>query len=149
MTITGLSSMSALRFQQASAEPYPGLRGSVDPKTGFLLYYQKIETGRTMTTTGLSGMSALRLFQQASAEPDPGVCVCGSVSEHRVSFVLPENRNGPDHDNHWALRYSMSALCLFQQASAEADLGVGGSVSEHRVSIVLPENRNRPGHDNH
>jgi hypothetical protein len=34
-----------------------------------------------MITTGLSFMSALRM-QQATAEPDPGIC--GSVSEHRV-----------------------------------------------------------------
>ncbi len=35
-----------------------------------------------MTTTGLSGMSPQCLFQQASAEPDPGLC--GSVSELRA-----------------------------------------------------------------
>jgi hypothetical protein len=61
-----------------------------------------------MTITGLSGLSVLCLFQQASAELDPGLC--GSVSEHRVSIVLPENWNRPDHDNHWALRFGRSTL---------------------------------------
>jgi hypothetical protein len=109
MTITGLSGMVALcLFQQASGDPDPGVCGSIDPNTGFLLYFQKIEEGRTMTITGLSGMSALCLFQQASAELDLGVG--GSVSEQRVSIVLPENRNRPDHDNHWALRHGRSTL---------------------------------------
>jgi hypothetical protein len=85
MTVTGLSGMSALHFQQASAEPDLGVCGSVDPNTGFLLYFQKIETGLALRYS----MSAQRL-PQASAESDPGLC--GSVFKHR-GIVLYENRN--------------------------------------------------------